>query len=145
MIEAMKKLLKENDTCVLATCSENIPHCSLMAYVPNDACDVIYMVTRRSSRKYSNLKANPRVSLLIDTRGSAQGVAPSELKALTVAGTFTAIAEEAQRHQILQQIVARHPHLQELADQPDVEPLAIAVESFLLLNGVLNASFTMLR
>jgi len=33
MIEKIKALVREKDTCVLATVSENSPHCSLMSYV----------------------------------------------------------------------------------------------------------------
>jgi nitroimidazol reductase NimA-like FMN-containing flavoprotein (pyridoxamine 5'-phosphate oxidase superfamily) len=68
MIEKMKALVKRKDICVLATVSENNPHCSLMAYVTDNDCREIYMVTNRQSTKFRNLSANPLVSLLIDTR-----------------------------------------------------------------------------
>ncbi len=64
MLESMKRLLKENHLCVLATSAENIPHCSLMTYVTNEAGDRMYMMTRRDSRKYASLAVNPQVSLL---------------------------------------------------------------------------------
>ena len=36
MLEKMKALLRENSLCVLATCSEGRPHCSLMTYVTDE-------------------------------------------------------------------------------------------------------------
>ena len=144
MIELMKQLLKENDMCVLATCSANVPHCSLMAYASNDAGDVIYMVTRRNTRKYANLAGNPHVSLLVDTRSVGGLVGRSGVKALTVAGTFVPVSEAAERRRILQRIVEKHPHLKELVDEPDAEPFAITVQTLLLLDGVLNASYATL-
>ena len=33
MLKKMKKLVKDKDVCVLATVTENVPHCSLMSYV----------------------------------------------------------------------------------------------------------------
>jgi nitroimidazol reductase NimA-like FMN-containing flavoprotein (pyridoxamine 5'-phosphate oxidase superfamily) len=141
MMQLMKRLLKENDMCVLATCSANVPHCSLMSYVTNDAGDVIYMVTRSDSRKYANLSGNPHVSLLVDTRVAAKPGGRSEIKALTVAGTYLPVTEAAERHRIFEQLVGYHPQLRELASHPKAEPLAIAVQSFLLLDGVSDASY----
>jgi len=33
MFNRIKAILEENSFCVLATCSKNRPHCSLMAYI----------------------------------------------------------------------------------------------------------------
>jgi nitroimidazol reductase NimA-like FMN-containing flavoprotein (pyridoxamine 5'-phosphate oxidase superfamily) len=37
MIDTMKELLSTHDMCVLATSGDQGPHCSLMAYVCDDA------------------------------------------------------------------------------------------------------------
>lgn len=144
MLESMKRLLKENHLCVLATSAENIPHCSLMTYVTNDAGDRVYMMTRRGSKKYTSLATNPQVSLLIDTRSAGNAAGGEGLKALTVSGDYSPIHDEAERQRVLRLLVENHPNLRELAAQPDAEPLAITVRSFLLLDGVLNASFHVL-
>ncbi len=54
----------------LATCTNNIPHVSLMnyTYLPNSpysAVPVIVMTTNPTSKKMHNLVANPNVSLLV--------------------------------------------------------------------------------
>ncbi|XPS93998.1 hypothetical protein M3J09_003324, partial [Ascochyta lentis] len=54
----------------LATCSNNIPHVSLMNYTylpstPFSATPIIIMTTPSSSRKTDNLESNARVSLLV--------------------------------------------------------------------------------
>lgn len=141
MMELMKKLLQENHLCVLATCADNIPHCSFMTYVTNQAADRMYMITRRDSRKYANLTINPQVSLLVDTRSAGNAADAKDLKALTVAGEVTPIADQAVRQEVLDMLVEKHPHLRDLAQHPDAEPLAVTVKSFLLLNGVLTASY----
>lgn len=56
MLERMKQLVREKDICVLATVSGSKPHCSLMAYVTDEDCREIYMVSRRQTGKYRNLK-----------------------------------------------------------------------------------------
>jgi nitroimidazol reductase NimA-like FMN-containing flavoprotein (pyridoxamine 5'-phosphate oxidase superfamily) len=85
MLEKMKSLAREKDICVLATVSNKKPHCSLMAYVTDDECREIYMVSHKQTRKYKNLLENPSASLLIDTREENLGTSRPEAKALTVA------------------------------------------------------------
>ncbi len=61
-----------------------------------------------------------------------------------MSGDYSPIHDEAERQRVLQLLVENHPNLRELAAHPDAEPLAITVKSFLLLDGVLNASFHVL-
>ncbi|KAF5130811.1 Pyridoxamine 5'-phosphate oxidase [Metarhizium anisopliae] len=54
----------------LATCTENVPHVSLMNYTylpssPYSSVPVIIMTTNPASRKTTNIIANPSVSLLV--------------------------------------------------------------------------------
>jgi nitroimidazol reductase NimA-like FMN-containing flavoprotein (pyridoxamine 5'-phosphate oxidase superfamily) len=100
MLERIKALVKEKDICVLATVSGDKPHCSLMAYVTDDDCREIYMVTQRESRKYENLMKNRSVSLLIDTREENLGSRRPEAKALTVSGTFKKINNKNKKFQV---------------------------------------------
>ncbi len=141
MLEKMKALVKEKDICVLATTSDDRPHCSLMAYVPDEDCREIYMVTNRQSRKYENLMKNPSVSLLIDTREEHLGSRRPDAKALTVSGTFVKIDDENKRNYIRSKLLDRHPHVKEFLDHPDAEILRIRVESFLLLDGLTEAHY----
>ena len=94
MIDKMKTMAKEQDICVLATVSGDKPHCSLMAYVTDDDCSEIYMVTLRETRKFQNLQENPCVSLLIDTREGHAGAQRPKAKALTVSGQFHRIEDD---------------------------------------------------
>ena len=67
-LEKMKALARDQSICVLATITGLQPYCSLMAYVTNRKCSVIYMVTHKQTQKYKNLIENPAVSILIDNR-----------------------------------------------------------------------------
>jgi len=73
VVHRMKSLVLSKDSCVLATSARDKPYCSLMVYTADDQCREIYMVTYRKGTKYANLKENPNVSLLIDTREEHQG------------------------------------------------------------------------
>lgn len=145
MLERMKALVKEKDICVLATVSSDTPHCSLMAYVTDEECREIYMVTHRQSRKYENLMKNPSVSLLIDTREEHLGPRRPEAKALTVSGTFEKMDDEDKKSHIRSKLLDRHPHVKEFMDHPDSEILCIRVTSFLLLDGLTDAHFQTIK
>ena len=141
MLEKMKDLVREKGICVLATASNNTPHCSLMAYTTDDNCREIYMVTDKLTKKYSNLIENPSVCLLIDTRDKDTGDRRLHGKALTVRGVFREIEDDKEKKAVRDMLLAKHPHLREFALQPDAEVFSIRIESFLLLEGPTNSHF----
>ncbi len=137
----MKKLVKDTDFCVLATVMDNVPHCSLMSYVPDRDCREIYMMTQRGTKKYRNLASNRTVSLLIDTREENCGADRAKIRALTVSGVFTTIGDKAKKKLVRQKLLRKHPQLKPFADDPDTEVFAVKVKSFELLDGVKDAYF----
>ena len=139
-IEKMKALVREKDSCVLATVSSGKPHCSLMSYIADPECREIFMVTHPQTRKYKNLQENPCVSLLIDTREEDRNLAVAQKKALTISGTFQKV-DPARKKVIREQFLARHPQLRELVDDPEAVLISIRVQSFQLLEGVRDAYF----
>ena len=142
MLTEMKALAKENKTCVLATVADGKPHCSLMAYVTDDNCEEIYMVTLRNSQKYRNLTENPAVSILIDTRENSQR---SEAKALTVEGLYAVIQCKEKQEKIQARLLSVHPHLTDFINHSEAEILRIEISSFLLLKGLQEAYFESIK
>jgi nitroimidazol reductase NimA-like FMN-containing flavoprotein (pyridoxamine 5'-phosphate oxidase superfamily) len=139
--DQMKDLLKAGNMCVLCTCAGGKPHCSLMAYMTDDAGTMVYMVTVRQTQKYRNFLQNPQASLLVDTRNEQHAAGRAGIRALTVSGTFHAIEDEAERRRILGEMAGLHPHLRELFEHEDAEPFAIKIGAFLLLDGALEAQY----
>jgi nitroimidazol reductase NimA-like FMN-containing flavoprotein (pyridoxamine 5'-phosphate oxidase superfamily) len=138
MLAEMKALAREKNICVLATVAGRKPHCSLMAYVTNENCTEMYLVTHKNTNKYKNLMENPSVSLLIDTRE----ISPrSKAKALTVEGECAAIESEKKRNTVQAMLLAVHPHLAEFINHSEAEILCVQIRSFLLLNGLQEAHF----
>src|SRR5512137_1024930 len=93
--DEMKNLLKAGNMCVLCTCAEGKPHCSLMAYVTDDSVTKVFMVTLKETQKYRNFLQNPQASLLVDTRNEPQTAGRGGIRALTVSGTFQVIGDES--------------------------------------------------
>jgi len=141
MLDKMKALVREKDTCVLATVSDNRPHCSLMAYATNTEGTEIYMVTHKKTKKYRNLTENPWVSLLIDTRDRDMASQRLATKALTVTGVCETVQARERKEKIRANLLKRHPHLEVFAADPNAGVLLIKIESFLLLDGPTEAHF----
>lgn len=134
MLERMKALLKAQEVCALATVSpEGQPHCSLMFYITDDNGQHIYLITRENTKKYRNLSANPAVSLLIDNR-EVRGPGEPPL-ALTIGGICETLPAGGLRDAILGRILARHPHLEALASDPEIKVLSVRGISLQLLQG----------
>lgn len=140
MLQRMKKMVKDQDICVLATVSGTRPHCSLMTYVTDENCREIYMVSLRDTKKFRNLAQNPAVSLLIDTREEDAGPRRSQARALTVNGMFQSV-ERGKQEWVRARILERHPHLKELIGQEGAEIFSVRIESMQLLEGATDSYF----
>jgi len=141
MINAMKDLLRTHDMCVLATTAAQRPHCSLMAYVCDDAARYVYMVTFRDSVKFRNLSQNPEVSLLVDTRETHGKERRGETKALTAGGIYEPIASPVQRAEARSRLLGVHPHLEVFLQSDAAEIIAVRLTSLLLMDGLTDATF----
>lgn len=144
MIERMIELLRSKDLCVLATVSGGAPHCSLMAYVPDESGRSLYMATRKDTTKFENLRENPRVSLLVDTRDDPAGDTQNPTRALTVSGRYEPVGSEAEGDRARAALRERHPRLAPILEDPETEILCIRIDSFLLLDGPVDAHFAAL-
>lgn len=142
MLATMKELLQTHDMCVLATESGGKPHCSLMAYVCDEECRRVYMVTYRDSIKFKNLHENPAVSLLVDTRETHGGARRTETKALTVEGVYEPLEDESEKEAARTHLLEVHPQLKVFLEDSGSEIFAVRIVSFLLLDGLTNATFS---
>jgi nitroimidazol reductase NimA-like FMN-containing flavoprotein (pyridoxamine 5'-phosphate oxidase superfamily) len=138
MLDQMQALARRRDICVMATVVGQKPYCSLMTYVMDDRGREIYMVTRRSSRKYRNLMANPSVSLLIDTR---ERLPRGKAQSLTVEGVFEPLPAGRKQDAVRAELLSKHPQLKDFMRDPEAEIICIRIQSFLLLNGISEAHY----
>lgn len=63
----LRTLLTGQSLAVLATDQDGHPYSSLVGFVATETLKHILFATTRGTRKYRNMDANPRVSLLVDT------------------------------------------------------------------------------
>jgi nitroimidazol reductase NimA-like FMN-containing flavoprotein (pyridoxamine 5'-phosphate oxidase superfamily) len=138
ILKKINALILRKDSCVLATTDGETPHCSLMAYIPDESGERLYLVTSNASRKYQNIRRHPRVSLLIDTRGDQQR---KLTQAVTVTGTCEILEDTAKIAAVKAEFVRQHPHLDDLLRKNDVAVMCVQIDFFLLLEGPERAHY----
>lgn len=134
-------LLQRQDMCVLATMSKEGPHCSLMAYITDEACRNIYMITHYDTQKYANMRAHSAVSLLVDTRLENMPHSRGSIKALTIKGRYEKVGDAKSSGDLRRRFVDRHGHLSDFARDDKAVVFRIIIESFQLLHGAVDATY----
>jgi nitroimidazol reductase NimA-like FMN-containing flavoprotein (pyridoxamine 5'-phosphate oxidase superfamily) len=129
----LSALFREQQLAVLATREKDgQPYASLMAFAASDDLGQILLVTSRFTRKYANLSADPRVSLLIDSR-SHQSADIHEAVAVTVLGEAEEV-KGTEREHLLTYYLQKHPHLEDFAMSPSCALLRVQVKSYYLVS-----------
>ncbi len=114
--EEIRALLRSQSLGVLATSASGHPYTTLVAFAESADLAEIFFATHRSTRKYANLAADARVTLLVDNRSNR----PEDFRgavALTVFGTARELAagERAAPETLF---LAKHPFLKEFVASP---------------------------
>ena len=117
---------------VLATNSGGAPYTNLVAFAATPDLRLFYFITPRSTRKWSNLKNNRHVSLLIDNRHNTTADF-SQAAAATVLGSAGELQGEA-KESSLALYLAKYPHLADFAAAPSCALLQIEVTSIYLVS-----------
>jgi nitroimidazol reductase NimA-like FMN-containing flavoprotein (pyridoxamine 5'-phosphate oxidase superfamily) len=139
MIERIEAFLNNHHICVLATVRDNMPHCSLMAYIVDEHFRVVYMVTPRDTNKYQNILKNPHVSLLVDDRCEGDYPGQRAEHALTVHGTCQRVEDETTKKMARERLAEKRPDMRDFIYDTQSEVIAIGIHSFLFLAGVTDA------
>ncbi len=127
----LRRLLESERFAVLATGREGQPYANLVAFAAGESLATLFFLTPRATRKYENLKRDPRVALLVaDSRNRAADFA--------VAAAVTGIGEARElsgtdREEALAQFLARHPELEEFAQAPTCAAFAVGIRRYFLV------------
>ena len=141
MHDAIRALIQDQQSCVLATSQDNRAHTSLMGFAPSEDCTTFFMATYRNTHKFANLQANPHVSLLLDDRGTHPEHGRRETMALTIHGLAEILEIPEQCLVVADLLRRRLPHLRDFLDGPEIVFIAVRAADFLLLRGPIEAIF----
>lgn len=132
MAGRLNDLFASQSLAVLATVCDGQPYCSLVAFASSSDFREIYFATRRNTRKFRNIQAQSRVSLLVDTR-SNRGTDFQDAVAVTVLGEVRE-PTNLERQERLNIFLEKVPHLREFADSEDCALLIVDVETYLVVS-----------
>jgi nitroimidazol reductase NimA-like FMN-containing flavoprotein (pyridoxamine 5'-phosphate oxidase superfamily) len=135
MQPSVMKILLDNSLCVLCTCKDDIPDASLMLYECDYQCSKIHMLTLKETTKYLNIANNSKVSLLIDTRDTADDKT-TQIQALTIHGEASVVDDNETSRQLIDQMIKKHDKLSNLASNHSVCVIEVSMKSILLLENV---------
>ncbi len=132
----IRELFESQKLAVLATQNEGQPYANLIAFAPSDDLKCLYFVTARATRKYANIEADARVTMLIDNR-SNQDSDFSQAAAVTATGAAQEVVH-SRRDEVLAIYLAKHPMLEEFVRSPSCALLKIQVETYYLVRRFQN-------
>lgn len=125
------EMLRKQDFAVLGTSRRGQAYSSLVAFSATESGKSLYFATTRATRKYHNLAADNRVSLLIDNRSDLH-LPLYEAAAVTAYGVAEEINAGA-RAEALQNYLSKHPELKTFAMSPSTAIFHIMVNEYHLV------------
>lgn len=129
----LQEFLASQRSAVLATTENGQPYLSLMAFAATDDLQYLLVATYRATRKYRNIKADPRVALLVDNRTN-QPSDTEQAMAVTALGRAEEVVA-SDKDQFLPIFLAKHPHLEKFVSSPECALIKVEVERFFIVSN----------
>lgn len=134
----IRTLLDSQIQAVLATQRDRQPYTSLMAFVATADLRRVVFATYRATQKYANLLANPRASLLIDSRRNAE-TDYRHAVAISAQGVVCEV-DAARRAELRQLYLNKHPWLRDFVADDDCALLQLDVECYYVVSQFQNVA-----
>ena len=129
--EILLELFSSQKLAVLGTHQSGQPYGSLVAFAATADLKNLVFATTRATRKFANLQADSRVSMVLDNR-SNRVVDFRKAVATTALGRAKEVrGKERKKLAIL--YLAKHPHLREFVASPTCALVKIRVEVYYLV------------
>jgi nitroimidazol reductase NimA-like FMN-containing flavoprotein (pyridoxamine 5'-phosphate oxidase superfamily) len=136
LIELIRELFNSQQLAVLGTQRDGQPYANLVAFVASDDLKSLFFATARATRKYGNITADSRVTLLIDNR-SNQDSDFSQAAAVTATGRAEELLDH-DREEVLVHYLTKHPMLEQFVRSPSCALLRVRVETYYLVRRFQN-------
>jgi nitroimidazol reductase NimA-like FMN-containing flavoprotein (pyridoxamine 5'-phosphate oxidase superfamily) len=134
----LEDLFNSQSLGVVATQNEGHPYASLVAFVASDDFRRIYFVTPTATRKFSYLRKDDRVAILIN---NSINQAEDFHRAISVTAVGTAAEiTDAEREQALKPYLEKHPHLEDFAKSSSCAMVRIRIRSYYMVRNFQNVT-----
>lgn len=132
MKERIGLLFEDQSLAVLATSLGGHPYTTLVAVVATQDLRYLFFATTRPTRKFANIQADSRVSLLVDSRQHNVHDFRQAL-ALTALGHASAIEGSAHEEGRLL-LLAKFPQLKDFIDAPTCVLFRVEVQKYIMVD-----------
>jgi nitroimidazol reductase NimA-like FMN-containing flavoprotein (pyridoxamine 5'-phosphate oxidase superfamily) len=132
----LRALLSEQRLAVLATQAGGRPYASLVAFAASPDLGTLVFATTRATRKYANLRDDPHVALLVDSRNVGD-IDFHHAAAVTATGLVWEL-QEGDRAEAERLLLAKHPVLTGFVASPTCALLRLTVETYYLVSRFQN-------
>lgn len=132
-LRQLRKFFESQPLAVLSTQNGTAPYANLVAFASTEKLTYLLFSTTRATGKYSNLLANPEVSLLIDNRKNTIENF-QDVMAVTARGKIEPI--EDFELSIMEKIyLMKHPYLTDFLHTPTTAFLKIRIEKYIIVTS----------
>jgi nitroimidazol reductase NimA-like FMN-containing flavoprotein (pyridoxamine 5'-phosphate oxidase superfamily) len=126
--DRLSMLDKIQPHAVLATEYGGQPYTSLIAYALTPDTKGLIFITPRSTRKYTNILKNERVSLLIDTRKNTPEDYLSA-ESITILGKAHPVRKGTQWERLIRVFTEKHSRLGKVTDSPKTALILVEIST----------------
>lgn len=135
-LDRVKALFGSQSLAVLSTQKNDQPYANLVAFAATPDLAQIIFLTPHTTRKYENLRHNPKVAILVN---NSMNQAADIYKAVSVTATGMAVTVEAhEKEQFLEIYLKKHPHLKEFSSAPTTSLVCVNVDRYFMVNQFQN-------
>lgn len=136
VLKNIAQLFESQSFAVLSTQKNDQPYSSLVAFATDSDLGYFYFLTPSTTRKYENLKANPKVCILVnDSRNRADDI----YNAISVTGTGVAESiDKSIEQKALDLYLKKHPNLKEFSKAPTTAFIRISMKRYFMVNRFQN-------
>ena len=131
---ATAELLLSQKLAVLATVDPTgSSYASLIAFAATADLQKIVFATSRATRKFANIRHNPKISLLVDNRSNREDDF-HDAKAVTVLGLAEIIEPAAPTGDLAVLYLEKHPYLEDFLASPSTAFILVSVSRYFLVS-----------
>lgn len=136
ILKNIAQLFESQSFAVLSTQKNDQPYSSLVAFAVTPDLNYFYFLTPNTTRKYENLKTNPKVCILVN---DSQNQADDVYNAVSVTGTGVAeTIDKSVEQKALDLFLRKHPHLKNFSKAPTTAFVRISMKRYFMVNRFQN-------
>ena len=131
--QRLRELFESQQLAVLATHRSGQPYANLVAFYATEDLKHLFFVTPRTTRKFENLIADSRVSLLVNS-STNQTADFHRAVSVTVVGNASEVVG-TERQPILERYLQKHPHLEDFVHSPSCALVRVSAKSYFMVQN----------